>query len=192
MATQAEIAAHLDISTRRLSDIREQLGIGAKCSLDHARVAYIRWLRERAAGREESGVEGLTNERIRLTRAQADKTQLEAAELRGEMVYVDDVIAAWGRMLIAMRSRLLAMPTKIGPRTRSSATDQQAAKIIEEEVIEALEELSDDGIPDRTRARRERWSQDDQATAEADGVPVGGSESRPVGRKRRRVGKMAD
>ncbi len=154
------------------------------------------WLRRR--WKRELGVTGdgtvydYETERARLTKAQADRTELEAQELRGEMVSADLVIEAWGRMLGAMRARLLSMPQKAAPRARATLTDEEAAKLIEREVIEALEELSDDGLPDRTRARRARRSERPEATASADGQRVGGRVPKVVTRKRGRTGKVED
>jgi phage terminase Nu1 subunit (DNA packaging protein) len=135
------------------------------------------WMRRR--WRRESGVtsDGVVydyeTERARLTKAQADKTELEARELHGEMVRVDEVVEAWARMLGALRARMLALPSKAGPRARAAAGDEQAAEEIEAEVLEALEELSDDGLPDRTRARRARRAGGSAPAAASDGERVG-------------------
>lgn len=131
-------------------------------------------------------------ERARLTKAQADRTELEAAELRGEMVRAAWVIDEWARMLGALRSRLLSLPTKSAPRARGAESDAKAASLIEREVIEALQELSDDGLDPRTRARKERSSQRDEAAAVADGKRVGGRVPAAVPGKRGRTRKVAD
>jgi hypothetical protein len=136
-------------------------------------VAFGKWLKRRwvrESGLDDDGVVyNYEQERARLTKAQADKTELEARELRGEMVRAEDVIESWGRMLGALRSRLLSIPSKSAPRARAAENDEQAAKLVEVEVLEALQELSDDGLPDRARARRDRWSRDPKTAAEADG-----------------------
>lgn len=192
MPTQAEVAGHLDLSVQRLRELRQQIGLRID-DFDAARIGYIRWLREKAAGRSggDEG-EGLTYERTRLFRAQADKTELEAKELRGEMVRADDVIETWSRKAGAMRSRLLSLPSKAAPRARAAASDEQAAKLIEAEVIEALEELSGDGLPDRTRARRTRDEGGAEAAATTDGESVGRRVPATVAGKRRRTRKVED
>ncbi|MCH2057895.1 MAG: hypothetical protein MK214_15040 [Thalassotalea sp.] len=49
---QVEIAKYLDLSDRQLRDVLKRLGLDHKVnSLDEIRVAYIRDLREKAAGR---------------------------------------------------------------------------------------------------------------------------------------------
>lgn len=120
-------------------------------------------------------------ERARLTKAQADKTELEASELRGLMVRAEWVTAEWGRMLGNLRQRLLSLPTKAAPRARGAMSDAEAAALIELEVIEALQELSDDGLDDRTRARQTRDGQDAGAAPEADRKRVGRPRKATVG-----------
>jgi phage terminase Nu1 subunit (DNA packaging protein) len=138
---------------------------------------------------QESGSE-LEVERTRLTKAQADKTEMESAELAGVLVRVGEVAEYWARSSSAVRARLLSMPAKIGPRARVATNDQEAAAIVEAEVIEALQELSADGIPDTARARRERNEKRISATADPDGEPVGGRVPKAVKRKRGRAGAV--
>ncbi|MFE8033835.1 hypothetical protein [Thiohalocapsa marina] len=158
--------------------------------------AFGRWLKrrwERDIGIGDDGqVYDYERERARLTKAQADRTELEAAELRGEMARAEDVIEAWGRMLGAARARLLSMPAKVAPRVRAATSDQIASGLIEAEVLEALEELSSDGLPDRTRSRRARLARDSSTAPEADGEPVGGRAPAPKPGKRSRARKVAD
>jgi len=95
-------------------------------------------------------------ERARLTKAQADKTELEAGELRGYMVRTEWVTEEWQRMLGNLKQRLLSLPTKAAPRVRGALSDAEAAALLESEVLEALQELSSDGLDSRTRDRQAR------------------------------------
>jgi hypothetical protein len=194
--SREDAALIANVSARHLLRLHESddpppwVGDGYEC------VAFGRWLnrkrdRERGIG-DDGQVYDYERERARLTKAQADRTELEAAELRGEMVLAEHVIEAWARMLGSARSRLLSLPTKAAPRARAAASDEEAASLIESEVLEALEELSSDGLPDRTRARRARITGRAEAAAEADGEPVGGRGTPPEPGKRRRTRKVAD
>lgn len=153
------------------------------------------WLRRRIASQYGVADDGRSYdydaERARLTKAQADKTELEAAELAGEIVRVEQVIATWSKLAGAMRARLLAMPSKIAPVVRVTETDEEASATIEREVLEALEELSSDGLPESARARRARAARDSEAATETDGEPVGGSVPSTERRKRGRAGPVA-
>jgi len=201
---KAEAAAILGVSVRhlhRLDDGQDPppwTGEGYDCQ------RFGEWLRRqfrREAGITDDGeVYDYETERARLTKAQADKTELESQELRGEMVRVAEVVEEWARQVSAARARSLSVPTKAAPRARTAATDEEAAKVIEVEVLEALQELSIDGLPDRTRRRVDAARARDQrrlekavdAAAEADGERVGGSVSEAKPGKRRRTRKVED
>ena len=141
------------------------------------------WLKRRhlrGVGVDQTGTRyDYEQERARLTKAQADRTELEARELMGEMVRVEVISAEWARMLGAMRQRLLSIPTKSAPRARGAASDVEAAAILELQIIEALEELSDDGVDDRTRARRER--------SDTGNAPAAAPDRKRVGRPRKKA-----
>mgnify|MGYP001184545427 CR=1 FL=1 len=65
MPTQQQIAEHLDLSQKQVSELMERLAIDWQaCGMDEIRVAYIRNLRDRAAGhRSEDGLD-LVRERV--------------------------------------------------------------------------------------------------------------------------------
>lgn len=76
--TQIEIARHLDMSDRNLRDVLKNLNLDHKdSSLSDVRVAYIRDLRDKAAGR---GGEDQSN----LAKARAEESMIKAAKLRLE------------------------------------------------------------------------------------------------------------
>jgi phage terminase Nu1 subunit (DNA packaging protein) len=102
---------------------------------------YCAHLRATAAGRGgESGVLNLTEQRARLAREQANIAGLKASKLRGELVPVSEVEARWRGVLTAVRSRLLAVPSRVRSRApHLAATD---VEIVDKEIREALEELA--------------------------------------------------
>ncbi|MFC6351246.1 terminase small subunit [Stenotrophomonas sp. CW117] len=84
--TQQEIAAHLDMSDRNLRDVLQAVGLDHKqVPLSVIRIAYIRKLREEAAGRGGEGSLELASERARLAKEQADKIAMQNAVTRGEL-----------------------------------------------------------------------------------------------------------
>jgi phage terminase Nu1 subunit (DNA packaging protein) len=196
--TQAQAAEIVGLTARRLRQLQDE-GTGpahtAGGQYDPKEVG--RWYRQRLLSEMGVANDGQAYdyeaERARLTKAQADKTELEAAELAGSLVRVDEVEAEWSRMLGSMRSRLLSLPSKAGPRVRVALNDEEAAALIEAEILEALQELSTDGIPPTTRDRRvraEARAEGSAPAAEADGKPVGGPVPAPVRRKRGRAGAV--
>jgi terminase small subunit / prophage DNA-packing protein len=95
---QKEIAEHLDLSQPAVCQWLERLAIDWKnATLDKIRVAYIRSLREQAAGRATTGDLDLATERARLAKEQADRVAMQNAIMRAELtetVVLEQVLAA--------------------------------------------------------------------------------------------------
>lgn len=95
--TQQDIADHLDMSQQAVSSLLQELGIDwRQASLDDVRFAYIRRLREMAAGRATVGDLDLATERAGLARAQREKIEMANAVTRGELapvMLIEEVLA---------------------------------------------------------------------------------------------------
>ena len=93
--TQVEIAKRLDMSERNLRDILLGLKIDHKATnYDDIVIAYIRDLREKAAGRGGNG-------QVNLTRARSDEAVMKTAKMRleynreiGILIYTEDAADA--------------------------------------------------------------------------------------------------
>jgi len=86
MNTQQSIADHLDLSQPTVSELMGRLRIDWRTTaLDDIRIAYIRHLRERAAGRAAAGELDLAGERARLAKEQADRVAMQNAVTRNEL-----------------------------------------------------------------------------------------------------------
>jgi len=116
MPTQLEIADHLDISERRVRDVLKALALDwTVLTMDDIRLAYIRDLREKSAGRGG-------NDQVNLTRARADQavvdTALKSLQYNREIGSVidasdaEDVLGRWSgyanREYISGLSRLIS------------------------------------------------------------------------------------
>jgi len=109
--------------------------------LVEARTEYIRHLRKVAAGRVQAGELDLGEERARLAKEQADAKEMENAILRNELVYIDDVAKQFGQQASAVKTRLLAIPSKAAPLVINCTKPVEAREIIESMIEEALYEL---------------------------------------------------
>jgi phage terminase Nu1 subunit (DNA packaging protein) len=105
-ATQASIGIHLDLDQSSVSRLCKDLGIDHKtASLAEIRIAYIRHLRETAAGRLASGSLDLATERARLAKEQADKIGMQNAVSRRELApsyLLEEILAATGAKVAAI------------------------------------------------------------------------------------------
>ena len=79
--------------------------------------------------------------RTRKVNAEAEIAELELAKVRGELVVVDDVIKAWETVLMAVKAKMMSVPTKAAPVVASEGEAGKCQAVIEDLVREALEEL---------------------------------------------------
>lgn len=105
---------------------------------DVVRVAYIRHLREAAAGRAR---DTLGNNKDRIDAANAEMAEMDLAERKHELIRADDVEAALTDAIANMKAKLLSLPNTIAPIVKPESPDE-AEKIIREKVNEALEEIA--------------------------------------------------
>lgn len=103
---------------------------------------------------------GYEYERERLTKAQADKTELEAEVLRGNLIPVDQVVIEVSRKAAVMRARLLSIPTKVAA-VAATMSEAEIQGLLADNISEALHELAREGLGGTRTA------------AEADSQPVG-------------------
>lgn len=87
-----------------------------KTTEEQVRFAYIRRLREQAAGRGASTATGAINiveERARLAHHQANIAELEEATRRGALIQVERALAHWQDVQSSCRAKLLSVPTRL-------------------------------------------------------------------------------
>ena len=187
--TQAQIAAHLDLSQPAVSKMLTAgtLPRPGDQTLDDYRVIYIRHLREQAAGRsagDDDGEPDLVRERALLAREQRVGHALKNAVMRSELLPIEDVEEVVGAVLDAIRAKFLALPTKGAPLCVGLKTLNEARDVVTALVHDALADLAATTVivadaADRARQRLGRRAVGDEAdaeaeaAAEADGQPVG-------------------
>ena len=104
-------------------------------------VEVIRWMIARAAG------DDLNAEKTRLTREQADKTAIENARLRAELVPAVLVERAWGKMLGAFRARLLRLPAQLATSLVNETEHSGFQRVLRRGVHDCLNELCAQDLP---------------------------------------------
>jgi phage terminase Nu1 subunit (DNA packaging protein) len=140
---------------------------------------YIGHLQVRAGSR--SGVSAdYGEERARLTKAQADKAEMEASVLAGKLVDVDQLISQWEMMLTAVKTKMLAIPSKLAPVIADEDEPGIIQNVIDDYVREALEELASYGTSSGEEDTDERDGGVETATQ---------ADSKPVGRPRKKAGR---
>lgn len=135
--------------------------------------AMVQWRIDRAGDGGE-----LDRERTRLTKAQADKTELEVSELRAQLVRAPVIELHWQALIGAMRAKLLSIPSKVAPQVVGTDNLARAQDLLQAGVFEALAEIAGDAFPNDVRkrldmARSNVSSNGGETAAEDDGSSVG-------------------
>jgi phage terminase Nu1 subunit (DNA packaging protein) len=140
------MAKLLDISPRRLHQLVD-MGVmpkegRGKYPLVKCVHAYIHYLRDISLKSDTNAPDGKISHKERLTKAQADKAEVEASIVSGATVPIEAVTQTWTNAAANMKSRLLSIPSKSAPLVNAALTVQEAEAIIKKQIFEALEELS--------------------------------------------------
>lgn len=154
MPSQSEIAEHLDMDESTVTRWCAELQIDWRTwSMDEIRWAYIRRIREQAAGRVASGGMNLAAERARLAREQADKISMQNAVTRRELApvaLIEEVLAKAGARVAAILEAIPGIVRRRVPSLSAADVEVIAVEIARARNVAAaisLDDLRDDPSP---------------------------------------------
>lgn len=142
-----DLAAVLGISDRAVRELHER-GLVVKRKRGRYALlasvnAYVEHLRGVASGRgDEELVYDLTRERARLAKEQADKQALQNEALRGSLVPAEEVKREWAAVLRTVRSKVLAVPSRV--RQALAHLTAHDVEAIDAELRRTLEDIARD------------------------------------------------
>ena len=144
--SEAELSSFLGLSSSRIRTLAAD-GVFVRSGRGRFDVAvsirrYVARLQEGAAraGRPPDGGDDLKAEKLRLTRAQADKEETRVKREAGELVEAEAVAREWASILRDLRNALLAVPSRCGAvLPHLTATDTAT---LDREIRKALEALA--------------------------------------------------
>lgn len=114
MATLKSIAAHLDMSERNLRDVLIKIKLDhRKATVTQIRVAYIRHMRDQAAGRGGDEQQTLTKARTREAQINAQAKELQYFKDVGLLISVDEIEPALANWAVLARSEVSNAMVKI-------------------------------------------------------------------------------
>ena len=139
--------------------------------------SYIKYLQERAAGRDVEPQDAYF-ERARLTKAQADKTELEVLKMKGELIPTEQAELLWSGLIIVFRASMLSMPSRLAHKILACKTYPEVVEVMTAGIFEALEKLSRYD-PEQSDIDIEEGSEVSSTTSETEGQPMGESVQEP-------------
>lgn len=103
---------------------------------------YLGRLREQAAGRATKGGNNLADERAEETRIDKEIKAIKLAQLKGEILTLDEVSASWSAFAGVIKGMLLTMPSKA--RTSIPHLTAHDGEVLRDMVRDMLLDLSDE------------------------------------------------
>lgn len=146
--SSTELATILGISTRSVREWTQKGALVPATAKGRYQTlpsvhGYIKSLREQAAGRATKNGRVLADERANLAHTQNKITELKYAQMRGDVMTLDEVSDSWSSFAAAVKAAVLALPGK----ARSSiphitAHDAEVLKrICRDSLIDLAEEV---------------------------------------------------
>lgn len=164
-ATKKELAQIAGYTYRRLYDIDLSLpqekklfvkGDGGKYDLA---VFVQRWVNYNVAN--EAADDDLEAVKAKHEKVKTQKTELEVARMRGQLIDVADVKRLWGDIANALSKNLLHIGSKVAPGLRMLDSTDVIQDIIDREVRTALESVADTPLPDYAEDQTQESEEED-------------------------------
>lgn len=150
--TKKELASVAGYTYRRLHDIDMGLqenrklfvkGEGGKYDLA---LFVQRWVAYNV-NNESCETDDLDTVKARHEIVKTQKTELEVAQMRGQLIDVQDVKRLWGDIANTVMQNMIHLPSKLAPMLRMLDNAEVIADIIGKEIRKALEEIADTPLP---------------------------------------------
>jgi phage terminase Nu1 subunit (DNA packaging protein) len=147
ICTKPDLSLLLDISIRALGDL-DAKGVLVKAPKNGTYFTrqsiknYIEKLRNAAAGREEGRTNPLNDERVASERISRQIAELKLAQMRGDILTLDEVSESWSKFATAVKTAALSIPSKA--RTMIPHLTAHDAETIRTLVKDMLNDLADE------------------------------------------------
>lgn len=147
--SDAVLADWIGVSARHVRELAERelvVKVGRnRFDLKASVARYAGNLRATAAGRSAEGDIDLVTERALLARQQRIGQEMKNEVTRGSLVSIDMVLGATAAQARRVRNKLLSIPSKVASRAAALRSAEPIRALFEDEVIQALGELTDGG-----------------------------------------------
>ena len=170
-ATVEQVSNVLNLTPRRINQLVKDEGMPRVSRGEYEMVKcvqwYIRFLRDQLEVARH-GTETEAQARLRLIQYTADLRRLDLAERTCEVIRIDDVMSEIDPVLIAIKSKLLAVPRRAAPLVIGVTTHHEVVTLLDDFIRELLLELS--RLPVQLRSigkkKKRRQAEEDEDTDE--------------------------
>lgn len=151
--TKKELATVAGYTYRRLYDIDRDLPEGKKLFVKSEDGKYDlaifvqKWVEYNVANEVSDDWQDLDLVKAKHEVVKTQKTELEVARMRGQLIDVTDVRRLWGDIANTVMQNLIHLPSKIAPMVQMMDNVELIASIIDEEIRKILEEIAETPLP---------------------------------------------
>jgi phage terminase Nu1 subunit (DNA packaging protein) len=198
-ATLDQIAHLLKLTPRTVNLHAKEDGMPRLSRGQYDMVACVHWYigyLQKLIKDARRGDETEQQARARLTRTTADIRELELGKARAELIEVAQAKLVWERLVIAFKTKILAIPSKLPQRLIACNDINQIKDLLDREIIEALSELSrtEIDVSDLRRPARAHPvdGKPDKSSSKTEGKRVGRQVQGPEPGVKRRAGSVED
>lgn len=147
LVTSKTLSRLFNLTERRIQQLAREETIPkadkGKYNLIECVQSYIKFLQDRSNGKHNKDSPDYIAERTRLTKAQADKVELELAVLEQSLIPAALVEEVWSKMIASSKAKLLSVPLKAAQTSLGKTELKEVEDINRTFIYEALEELSE-------------------------------------------------
>lgn len=164
--TKKELATIAGYTYRRLYDIDRDLPEGKKLFVKCEEGKYDlpifvqKWVEYNVANEVDDTVP-LEVIKAKHEVVKTEKTELEVAKMRGQMIDVQDAKRLWGNIASTIMQNLIHLPHKIAPELQMQESVELIAEILDAEIRAILTSLSETPLPEYA-AEDEEEGEDDE------------------------------
>jgi len=147
MSSICDLSRVTGIPEKTLYNLRKRGIVPESTDIEVLVKSMIIYYKDLLNKKEQRSGDPLVEQKIRLTEAQANKFEIENQLKMGDLVEAKGIEDVWTRAVLATKSRLLLIPSKLSFQLGKEDNPLLIQQILEAEIFEALQELSRVSIP---------------------------------------------
>lgn len=154
-ATQKELAELIGYTPRRIRDINAALAEDKKFFVTcedgkyDVKIFVKRWI-DYVLYQALDGVSDLDAVKAEHEIVKKEKTEIEVAKMKGDLVDAQEVMRLWGSIANTVMQNMLHLPTKLAPMVIGLTNQNVIAEIMEKEIRIVLEAIADTPVEEES------------------------------------------
>lgn len=166
--TKKELASIAGYTYRRLYDIdmglpeNEKLFVKGEDGKYDLALFVKRWVDYNVGKEASAGDLSLDEVRANHEQVKMQKTELEVARMRGELVSMEEVRRLWENIAHTVMQNMIRLPGKIAPQVIMMGNPDEISGIIDREIRDVLKVIADTPVPEGAEEAAEEGADEEE------------------------------